>query len=755
MDALLLAVLNALWQGAALIALVALALRAGLRRNATTACVVWSITFAVVALLPAIDLALARPANVAPAALTGTSAVTTSAGTAFRAVRGATVVAAAPAARADAALRNSAPLDVSAVETDDVALPALSPPAGAAIAALRGGVGDGAVRLGGVATAFVRVWGIVLVAAWALVAGALLLRLAAAYAAVARMKRGATPLDDPLILGRLRAAGHRRRATVAQSSLVEIPCAVGFVRPMILIPARLTSSLDADDLARVVLHESAHLQRYDDWTNALEQIVCAVQFFQPALYVARRSIDFEREVACDDRVLEDVGEPLRYAECLARIVQRHVRGRQAAVVPGFVLRRAQVVARVRRIVDRSRDASPHLRLGAAVLGGGVMVATLGMARLQVPVVSPAAASPAVAQVVPAVAVVPVSAVASKPAVPAIVPAVRTAAAKHPARIVPATHAVQAAHAVLAAHAAPAKKATRPVIVVAAVDPSPAPSASPSPAPSPSPYARSRRNVVAHEHVRVRTAHDSLDDTIEIADEVRAVARLAPGVADRVRIVVDNASSMSLVTAPVAVRAGVRTVAEAGAEAPRAPLVVTGARHSGGDLLDAIDEAKYPRPSVDDLIALRNQGVSGDYVRRMGALGRGRPALHELIALAVQGVTPEYVGTLDARLASHPTLDQVIALRVQGVSASWLDGLAQIGYPRLSATDAAALAVQGVSVSYVRGLLDAGMRGVTPQQLLVLRTQGVDGAFVRRLAAHNYHNLTTDELVRLKVSGFEP
>ncbi|HYW54552.1 MAG TPA: hypothetical protein VE826_11310, partial [Dongiaceae bacterium] len=73
MDALLLAVLNALWQGAALIALVALALRAGLRRNATTACVVWSVTFVVVALLPAIDLALARPASPVPAPAFGAS----------------------------------------------------------------------------------------------------------------------------------------------------------------------------------------------------------------------------------------------------------------------------------------------------------------------------------------------------------------------------------------------------------------------------------------------------------------------------------------------------------------------------------------------------------------------------------------------------------------------------------------------------------------------------------------------------------
>ena len=151
------------------------------------------------------------------------------------------------------------------------------------------------------------------------------------------------PLDEPLVLARLRAAGHRRRATVSRSQLVEVPCAVGFRRPMILIPARLAASLDADDLARVVLHESAHLQRYDDWLNALEQVVCALQFFQPALHVARRGIDFEREVACDDRVLEAAGEPLRYAECLARIVQRNAHGPRVAVAPGFVLRRAQVV----------------------------------------------------------------------------------------------------------------------------------------------------------------------------------------------------------------------------------------------------------------------------------------------------------------------------------------------------------------------------------------------------------------------------
>ena len=603
------------------------------------------------------------------------------------------------------------------------------------------------MQVGGAATAFARAWGIALFALWALVAGALLLRLAAAYAAIGRMKRDATPIDDPLILNRLRAAGHRRRATVAQSEHVEIPCAVGFRRPMILVPARLAGSLDAEDLARVVLHESAHLQRYDDWTNALEQAVCAVQFFQPALYFARRGIDFEREVACDDRVLEDAGEPLRYAECLARIVQRHVRGRQAAVVPGFVLRRAQVVARVRRIVDRSRDASPHLRIGAAVLCGGVLVASFGIARLQVPVVAPAVAAPAV---------------------PAPAPAIAPSAASHSAQRAPRIASHAAAHAAHgAAHAARralhAHMISQHLVRAAQIAQASAePSASPSPAASPSPYARVvRAPAPIAKHARATVDSDEgammhpafaprTTTTVTVGDEVHRVAPSAMMAAEQAtRTTIRSTNALAM---PMTLRVNSQVVAQTAPEPPRAPVART--KHSDGDLLDAIDEAKYAHPSVDELIALRNQGVSADYVRRMGALGRARPALKDLLALATQGVTPEYVATLDRRLASPPSLDDVMSLRVQGVSAAWLDGLAAIGYPKLTAAEAASLAVQGVSVSYVRGLLEAGLRA-TPSQLVSLRVQGVDGTFIRRLAQHGYRNLSVDELVRLKVSGFDP
>lgn len=738
MDALLLAVLNALWQGAALIALVALVLRAGLRRNATTACVVWSITFLVVALLPGLDLALARPA-VAPPAVTATAVAPAAptAATDATVVRDGGVVRSTTAgpARASASLaQTSAP--------------------GASIAER---VRDGSMRVGGAATAFARGWGIALVSVWALVAGTLLLRLARGYAAVARMKRAATPLDDPQVLARLRAAGHRRRATVARSLLVDVPCAVGFRRPMILIPARLAASLDGDDLARVVLHESAHLQRYDDWLNALEQVVCALQFFQPALHVARRGIDFEREVACDDRVLEDAGEPLRYAECLARIVSRGVRGPRVAVAPGFMLRRAQVVGRVRRIVDRSRDASPHLRFAAVALTAVVLAATLGIARLQVPVVAAAAAATPV--VVTAESIAPVkparAVVVARPVRAYAVPAHSVRAESvHRAAVAPkppvAARAITATRAVMPARAVTAPRAARPVRAVSRLGipatvrtrrplsddlAAPAPPLPPASVTRPVSVESGRTPEATWAAVAPPAAMAPVA-TVTVMTSAPTVA--APRIAPPARVAYQSTYSTYAPKTPRAV------------EAPAVPPAVRG----GGDLLEAIDDAKYPHPSVDELIALRNQGVSGDYVRRMGSL-HPRPALHDLLALAVQGVTPEYVASLNHRLATEPTVGQIIALRVQGVSGSWLDGLAATGYPKLSVDDAVNLAVQGISGAYVRGLMDAGLRNLTPTQLVALRVQGVDGSFVRRMAAHGYHNLSIDELVRLKVTGFEP
>jgi len=744
MDAMLLATLNALWQGAALVALVMLALGAGLRRNATTACVVWSVTFLIVAALPILDLTLARPhvSALAPPAVLVPVATDTRLVPALgrRTTRFEPPVApkriAAPAPVAQA---NDAPSDGWR--------------AAAAVATKRA---DALLtEIGSYASRFSRAWGLAIVAAWSLVVAALLLRLGLAYVAVVRVKRNATPLDDPAITARLRAAGHRRVATVASSAEIEIPCAIGFHHPMILIPSALVASLDRDDLARIVLHESAHLQRYDDCVNALEQIVCAVQFFQPALYLARRRIDFEREVACDDRVLEDSGEPLRYAECLARIVQRQVRGRQVAVVPGFVLRRAQVVARVRRIVDRSRDASPHLRFGAVVLGGAVLATTLGIARLQVPLVAPVAAETVAPAVSPAPAVAPVA------------PAARVLIVRPRATVRVAGSPLPRVRVLRAPNARPAIAPAPPDVIVIRAPRTMLLVAPRAVTVAPRPRLRSIFVVPLHDvyvpelHVSVPEVHVSVPEMrvsvpemhvsvpeMRVAVPEMRVAVPEMHVLSRLRFSAPSARALAQGASDlVVIGPSARVLAQAGA------LLVDGPISRRDDLLAAIDEAKYPHPSVDELIALKNHGVSGSFVRAMGALGAARPTLAQLVQLADQGINAAYFGAMQRDLATPPTLDQIVELRSQGVSAGWLEAFAASGYSKLSVADAIALAQQGIPASYVHGLADAGLKGLTPAQLISLRNHGVDASFIRHLNEHGYRNFNVDDLIRLRDSGF--
>ena len=62
---------------------------------------------------------------------------------------------------------------------------------------------------------------------------------------------------------------------------VTVPAAIGFFRPAIVFPAGLLSQLSPDEIKVILLHELAHLRRWDDWTNLGQKIVKAVFFFHP------------------------------------------------------------------------------------------------------------------------------------------------------------------------------------------------------------------------------------------------------------------------------------------------------------------------------------------------------------------------------------------------------------------------------------------------------------------------------------------
>jgi BlaR1 peptidase M56 len=173
----------------------------------------------------------------------------------------------------------------------------------------------------------------------------------------------------------------QRRVRLCTSNEVDRPTVIGFFSPKILIPEWLLQKLTPAELEQIVLHEAGHLGRADDWMNLLQKVALVVFPLNPALAWVERRLCFERELACDERVLHATSAPRAYAACLAALAEYRVGHRGLALALGAVGRESELGRRVSRILQRGERMKPmHAKL---VLGGamlGLVAAAAGLER---------------------------------------------------------------------------------------------------------------------------------------------------------------------------------------------------------------------------------------------------------------------------------------------------------------------------------------------------------------------------------------
>lgn len=219
-------------------------------------------------------------------------------------------------------------------------------------------------------------WAIYLFAAWAAIAGLLLLRLGVGLRRVHTFRRNCSDVDmadiNPTIAGVIRDFASRGRVRICISRETAAPAAIGFFQPAIVFPAWLLPQLSVEETQVILLHELAHLRRWDDWTNLAQKIVKAVFFFHPAVWWIENRLTLEREMACDDLVLAQTESPRAYASSLISFAEKLHSVRGLALAQALVSRMHQMSQRVKHILDEKRPGrtglwSPVLGLSAGML----------------------------------------------------------------------------------------------------------------------------------------------------------------------------------------------------------------------------------------------------------------------------------------------------------------------------------------------------------------------------------------------------
>ncbi|HME81652.1 MAG TPA: M56 family metallopeptidase [Candidatus Eremiobacteraceae bacterium] len=230
----------------------------------------------------------------------------------------------------------------------------------------------------------------ILFALWYVVATVLVLRLIVSYIRLQQLKAEAHPLSvfyQHRVRRWLAATGGRRTCRLCVSDKVPMPVAIGLFDPVIVLPERLLEQLSDDELDQVGLHELAHLQRWDDYTNVFQRIAEALLFFNPAVHIIGRQLTLEREIACDDRVIAGTGKPLTYAACLTRLVEATALTRQALPALAATSTRRQLAIRIERLLEKKRRAIPFASGFAAVALCAAIAGALVVASRMSPLVS--------------------------------------------------------------------------------------------------------------------------------------------------------------------------------------------------------------------------------------------------------------------------------------------------------------------------------------------------------------------------------
>jgi beta-lactamase regulating signal transducer with metallopeptidase domain len=260
------------------------------------------------------------------------------------------------------------------------------------------------------------------------------------------------------------------------------------------------------------------------------------------------------------------------------------------------------------------------------------------------------------------------------------------------------------------------------------------------------------------HHEVSVVHKSVVTVKHAAASVRArvrhvahAARAKAGSMRSLRTYTLQAPAPAVVTVAAAAPNAISPeAAAAAAVAPAAPMIARTHRDMSANLLDALNNAGLRNLPVDQLIALRDHGVSAMLVQSATSYF-GHVSAADLTYLADHGVGPRYIDVLRMGGITGIAPADAVQMMDHGVSSTLIR--AALGYfdQRPAPADLVFMADHGVGAPFIDSLRANGVKACW-QDAVQMLDHGVDAAYVAKIRRSNPH-ATISDIIRLHDAGF--
>ena len=116
--------------------------------------------------------------------------------------------------------------------------------------------------------------------------------------------------------------GVKQAARLVESAKVHVPIVIGWLNPVVLLPAGCLSGMSQQQIEALLAHELAHICRNDYLVSVVQSVLEAVLFYHPAVWWVSNQVRREREYCCDEMAVGVCGDRLAYARALSQLEER-------------------------------------------------------------------------------------------------------------------------------------------------------------------------------------------------------------------------------------------------------------------------------------------------------------------------------------------------------------------------------------------------------------------------------------------------
>lgn len=490
------------------------------------------------------------------------------------------------------------------------------------------------------------------------------------------------------------------------SEEITMPVTWGILRPIVLLPAE--SVQWSNEWRRIVLlHELAHIKRRDCLTQMIANWTCALYWFHPLVWFAARRLRVERELACDDYVLDVGTRASDYASYLVELAKAFdAREATSPVVVGMAC--SQLESRVRAILNPAlkRSIPTRRNLFALALATACVLAPLASLQATSQANAIPAASPELALTSPT---------------PALTPELR-------AEVIAKVAELKQQQCKLADLQAKAKD---------------------------NELSAEEQDELVRVQVNLSSMREELQDRLAINFTRDEVSVASPMPLPEPAIAADNVRLSVIQPEPYPAPLKVRSGKQAAELTPELMLAIAAIQDAKQKEKDKDNKGGDQGLTADNLVRLRVAGVTPEYIESMKRAGLEDLSVRQICELKMHDVSPEFIKQAQSWSSEKLSTRDIVNLKISGVTPDYINTMKQAGLADLSIRRLANMRLMGVTPEYIAAMKRAGLDNLTADQLTQLKVQGVTEEFIKQTQNWGFGKLSARDLLQVKIHNVQP